>query len=116
MKLQMLIGRKWYEIEFSAGEKRPLRSQRKAAPASVLPKLETGQDADPSVCRSPVNGIVARIHARAGDELQVNDLVLVIEAMKMETNITAPRRARVKSVQVMPGQAVKLNQVLAELE
>ena len=42
------------------------------------------------VCRSPVSGIVVRVAAQVGQTLQTGDMLLVLEAMKMETNITAP--------------------------
>jgi methylmalonyl-CoA carboxyltransferase small subunit len=68
------------------------------------------------VCHSPVNGIVVRISAQAGDQLQAHDPVLVLEAMKMETSLMAPVSGRLKRVNVAPGQAVKIHQVLVEFE
>ena len=41
------------------------------------------------VCRSPVSGIVVKVAAQLGQKLQAGDILLVLEAMKMETNITA---------------------------
>jgi biotin carboxyl carrier protein len=41
---------------------------------------------------------------------------MVLEAMKMETNVTAPRAGKVKNVRVGPGDSVKVNQVVVELE
>ena len=43
-------------------------------------------------------------------------LMVVLEAMKMETNVTAPRAGTVKSVHVTPGDPVKVNQLLVEFE
>lgn len=68
------------------------------------------------VCRSPVAGVVLRVNAQPGRMLQPHDLVLVLEAMKMETAVTAPAAGNVKSVTVQPGDAVKVNQVLVEFE
>jgi len=42
--------------------------------------------------------------------------MIVLEAMKMETNVTAPVAGKVKSVNVQPGDAVKVNQILVEFE
>ena len=50
------------------------------------------------------------------EELQLDDLLVVLEAMKMETSVTAPIAGKVKSVKVAPGEAVKLNQILVEFE
>jgi methylmalonyl-CoA carboxyltransferase small subunit len=46
----------------------------------------------------------------------VDALIVVLEAMKMETSVTAPIAGTIKSVNVVPGQAVKLNQILVEFE
>jgi biotin carboxyl carrier protein len=42
--------------------------------------------------------------------------MMVLEAMKMETNVTAPRTGIVKSVHMAPGDSVKLNQIVVEFE
>jgi biotin carboxyl carrier protein len=42
--------------------------------------------------------------------------MLVLEAMKMETNVTAPSAGTVKAVHVKAGDSVKINQVLVEFE
>ena len=51
-----------------------------------------------------------------GEELQLDDLLVVLEAMKMQTSVTAPIAGKVKSVKVAPGEAVKLSQILVEFE
>jgi methylmalonyl-CoA carboxyltransferase small subunit len=68
------------------------------------------------VCRSPVSGIVVRVAAQAGQSLQVGDILLVLEAMKMETNITAPVAGKVKAVKVAPGESVQSGQIVVEFE
>ena len=68
------------------------------------------------VCRSPIAGVVIKVNAQEGQELQVDDLMLVLEAMKMETNVNAPTAGKVKSVDVKPGDAVKLDQILLQFE
>jgi methylmalonyl-CoA carboxyltransferase small subunit len=66
--------------------------------------------------RSPISGIVVRISAHPGQQIQVGDGVLVLEAMKMETDITAPVAGKVRSVNVQVGDSVKGGQVLVEFE
>lgn len=68
------------------------------------------------VCRSPIAGIVIKIQAQVGQQLQANDLLLVLEAMKMETNVTAPVAGKLKDVFVRPGDGVTMGQVLVEFE
>lgn len=86
-------------------------------PTAPQPHSPSDVDGDESrVCRSPVAGIVIRVCAQPGEPLQSDDLLVVLEAMKMETSVTAPIAGKVKSVNVVPGEAVKLNQILVEFE
>jgi methylmalonyl-CoA carboxyltransferase small subunit len=57
-----------------------------------------------------------RVPVTPGQRLQLNDLMVVLEAMKMETAVTAPMAGTVKAVNVAPREAVKLNQVLVEFD
>ena len=68
------------------------------------------------VCRSPIAGMVTRVNVQPGQQIQPNDLLLVLEAMKMETNVTSPVAGKVKNVKVAQGDGVQLNQVLVEFE
>lgn len=68
------------------------------------------------VCRSPVAGVVVKLNIQPGQVLQTNDLMMVLEAMKMETNITAPVAGKVKKINVAQGDGVRVNQVLVEFE
>jgi methylmalonyl-CoA carboxyltransferase small subunit len=54
--------------------------------------------------------------AHPGQQIQVGDGVLVLEAMKMETDITAPVAGKVSKVNVQVGDSVKGGQVLVEFE
>jgi methylmalonyl-CoA carboxyltransferase small subunit len=68
------------------------------------------------VCRSPIAGMVTRVNVQPGQQIEPNDLLLVLEAMKMETNVTSPVAGKVKNVKVAQGDGVQLNQVLVEFE
>jgi methylmalonyl-CoA carboxyltransferase small subunit len=67
-------------------------------------------------CRSPVSGVVVKVIAAAGDSIQAGDSILVLEAMKMETNITAPQSGIIASIQVAQGARVQTGDVLVEFE
>ena len=54
------------------------------------------------VCRSPIAGMVTRVNVQPGQQIQPNDLLLVLEAMKMETNVVSPVAGKVKTVKVGP--------------
>jgi methylmalonyl-CoA carboxyltransferase 1.3S subunit len=129
MKLQIGIDGKNYEVEVEVTEDDtrpsylPPQAPATAVPsragvAPVQPKTAaTDKVADESkVCRSPIAGVVIRVNAQPGQQLETNDLLIVLEAMKMETNVTAPVSGKVKNITVQPGDPVQLNQVLVELE
>lgn len=68
------------------------------------------------VCRSPIAGIVIKVNIQEGQQIQADDLMMVLEAMKMETNVTAPVAGKVKKINVEPGEGVQVDQVLVEFE
>jgi methylmalonyl-CoA carboxyltransferase 1.3S subunit len=85
-----------------------------AAPAAVAPVADGLPDE--KVCRSPISGVVFKIDVAVGQKIAVDELVAVLEAMKMETNITAHVAGTVKKIYISPGEAVKNGQVLVEFE
>ena len=77
------------------------------------PKAEAG-NADH--VGAPMPGVVASIGVQPGQEVSEGDLLLTIEAMKMETGIHAERDAVVKAVHVGPGGQIDAKDLLVELE
>jgi methylmalonyl-CoA carboxyltransferase 1.3S subunit len=64
---------------------------------------------------APLSGTVARVLIEEGQSIEAGDVVVILEAMKMETEITAPRSGTVSSVLVKAGDAVAGGQALVEL-
>jgi biotin carboxyl carrier protein len=61
-------------------------------------------------------GKVLKIEKKAGERVEEDDVVVVLEAMKMEIPVVAPVSGTVKEIKVSPGQAVEAEQILAEIE
>jgi biotin carboxyl carrier protein len=61
-------------------------------------------------------GKVARVLAKAGAKVQAGEGVLVIEAMKMQNEVRAPREGTIASIQVKEGQAVNAGEVVAIID
>ena len=61
-------------------------------------------------------GKVLKIEKQVGDRVEEDDVVIVMEAMKMEIPVVAPAGGIVKEIKVAPGQAVEAEQVLAIIE
>ena len=64
---------------------------------------------------SVMPGKIVRVLVAAGDAVEEGQGLVVVEAMKMENEIAAPRGGRVKEVAVTPGQAVESGAVLLVL-
>lgn len=126
MKLQITIDSKQYEVDVEvaepevAGHARLQAVESSAARTSfataVAPPPESSSVVEAKVCRSPVSGIVASVTAQPGQTLQIGDVLLVLEAMKMETQVTAPVAGRIAAIKVKPGESVQSGQILVEFE
>jgi methylmalonyl-CoA carboxyltransferase small subunit len=126
VKLKVTIDGKMYEVEVEVAEPEsphpgyvpPVPQTRvPAVSPSAAPAAHPSQApvADESkVCRSPCAGVVVRLSAQAGQTIQVNDVLLVLEAMKMETAISSPIAGKVAKVNAAVGDAVQAGQVLVE--
>jgi methylmalonyl-CoA carboxyltransferase 1.3S subunit len=90
-----------------------------AAAASGAAEKAPADDApvdEDKVCRSPLSGIVNRVAVEPGRKLEQDELIMVLEAMKMETNVVAAHPGTVKALRVGEGDGVKVGQILMEYE
>ncbi|MDO5613221.1 MAG: pyruvate carboxylase [Paracoccus sp. (in: a-proteobacteria)] len=83
------------------------------AAAAARPKADA---ANPGHIGAPMPGVVASVAASAGAKVAQGDLLLTIEAMKMETGIHADRAGTVKAVHVAAGQQIDAKDLLVEIE
>ena len=65
---------------------------------------------------APLDGKVFQLNIRAGDKVEEDEEILVIEAMKMETPIFTPCDGTVKEVRIKEGDEVAENDVLAIID
>jgi biotin carboxyl carrier protein len=61
-------------------------------------------------------GKILKIEKQVGDHVDEDDVVIVMEAMKMEIPVVAPTGGTLKDLKVAPGQAVEADQILGEIE
>jgi methylmalonyl-CoA carboxyltransferase small subunit len=126
MKLKVTIDQKLYEVDVEVAELetsgharlQAVESSAVRAPVAVAPApvAESSSVVESKVCRSPVSGLVASVTAQPGQTLQVGDVLLVLEAMKMETQVTAPVSGKVAEIKVKAGDSVQSGQILVEFE
>ncbi len=65
---------------------------------------------------APMPGLVIEVQVNEGQEVKEGDALLVLEAMKMENLLLAPKDGTVKTIQVKKGDAVDKRQLLIEIE
>ena len=131
MKLNITVDNKKYEVEVEVADSTtaPMAAARRLdtslripaggvvnGPPAAPKAADSGPVNEEKVCRSPVSGIVVRVTSQVGQKIQSGDTLLVLEAMKMETNITAPAAGKIAKINVGQGDAVQGGLVLVEFE
>jgi biotin carboxyl carrier protein len=76
----------------------------------------SGGSGGPNDKLSPLAGVVVEVGVKVGEAVKSGQQMLVIEAMKMKTSVSAHKDGKVTAVMVKPGDAVDAGQVLLSIE
>jgi biotin carboxyl carrier protein len=101
-KLEVVVQGRPYVVEVRDARSQALATLAGAAHASGEASI-----------RAPMPGLVSNVLVTLGEEVQRGQTIVVLEAMKMENDLTAPRAGYVRSLRVTRGQAVSQDDVLA---
>lgn len=126
MKYVVTINGKQYDVEvekvsggykpMSMGAKAaPAPAPAPAAPAPAAPKAAPVSAGDNTVT-SPMPGTILGVKVKEGDAVKAGQLVIILEAMKMENEIVAPADGVVASVAVKEGDTVETDATLVVLK
>ncbi|HSH57571.1 MAG TPA: sodium-extruding oxaloacetate decarboxylase subunit alpha, partial [Halomonas sp.] len=85
--------------------------QEQAAPAAAAPAPAASGEA----ISAPLAGNIFKVNVREGDSVAEGDVVIILEAMKMETEVRASSAGTVSAVKVSEGDSVAVGDVLIEL-
>lgn len=91
----------------------PAPAAAPAAPAAAAPKAAPAAGA--VNVEAPMPGNILDVKVKAGDAVKAGDVLVILEAMKMENDIVAPQDGTVASVSVAKGDTVNVNDVLVSL-
>jgi methylmalonyl-CoA carboxyltransferase small subunit len=123
MKLKVTVDGNVYDVEVEVQEEPPPQlgiflatPSDQATGMPMAPAHAKAPANEEKVLRSPISGTVRQVKVEAGTAVVTGQTLLVLEAMKMETEITAPVDGTVSAVSVTPGQPVKGGEVLVEFE
>jgi acetyl-CoA/propionyl-CoA carboxylase, biotin carboxylase, biotin carboxyl carrier protein len=78
-------------------------------------KPDTDHSGDDALLRSPIQGTVVRVAVGPGDSVMHGQTICVVEAMKMENDVTAHRAGVLTTVAATPGMAVRVGDTIAEI-
>lgn len=133
MKLRITLDGVTYDldVEFVEEEGAPSPVPTSSAPrpaSSAPPKSATepkGSAPQPAkaapeggdkTITSPLSGTVYKLLVKVGDTVEANQDLLILEAMKMETNVVAAAPGTIKNIAVAEGDGVTQGQLLMEFE
>lgn len=127
-----------YSVKIVSHEDNTFALEVNGTPYSVLMKEEVKTSKTPTLVRgaakrnlepikpnpsssktkivAPIPGVILSIAVKEGDVIKEDDLLFVLEAMKMENHITAEKAGKVSAVHIKIGQQVLQDEVLIELE
>ena len=88
----------------------PAASTAPSAPAAVVGTAVSGTQ-----ITSPMPGSILKLNVAEGQAVKAGDVVLILEAMKMENEIVAPCDGTIKQLLVSKGSTVDTDQILAVL-
>lgn len=125
MKYEVILNNKKYEIEVdecsvalkgvstvSAPVAAPAAPSAPVAPAAPAAPAASAPSAEGTSVASPMPGTILAINVTNGQTVRAGEVLMVLEAMKMENDIVAPSDGIVKQILVAKGSTVDTDQVL----
>ena len=125
MKYELKLNGRTYEVEVELAEPMMMQEFQSYAPAPAAPAapvVEAAPSAAPAAAPavtgtgekvdSPMPGTILKVNVAAGQTVKEGDLLVVLEAMKMENEIFAPQGGTVSQVIVEKGASVNTGDVL----
>lgn len=110
MKYRVVLDGRRYEVEVERGEA-ALTNECNEVQSTEDRDMQTQHTAGEPV-KAPLPGTVIKLAVKQGERVERGQLLLLLEAMKMENDITAPRSGTVAEISVEQGMSVKTGDML----
>lgn len=124
MIYKVTLNGKIYEVEVEQGEaivkaeyeaSLPVAEPAVAAPVVSAPAAAPVASGNGEVVKSPLPGTINQIKVTAGQTVKEGDVIIILEAMKMENEITAPVGGKIGNILVTKGASVDTGAPLVEI-
>ena len=125
MKYIVTLNGNSYEVEVEQGQA-TANYIGKAEEVKVMPvaeekptevtKAEPVLKGDGEAVRAPMPGNILKVNVSEGSSVKAGDILFILEAMKMENEIVAPKNGTITSVSVKTGDTVATDAVLATIK
>lgn len=128
MKYKVTLNNRVYEVEVEAGEAMLVDEYALSAPAAPVapapaapaapvavptaPPASSAPLASGEPVKSPMPGNILKINVTQGQQVSEGDVLMILEAMKMENEISAPKSGTVAQIAVSKGAVVETGTVL----
>lgn len=116
-RFNITVNGKAYDVavEEVSGGAAPAAASVQAAPAPVAAPVAAAP-ADGTAVNSPMPGNILDVKVSVGDTVAEGQVLMVLEAMKMENDIVAPKAGKVSAISVKKGDSVNSGDALAYIQ
>jgi oxaloacetate decarboxylase alpha subunit len=104
-RYQVTVNGRSYDVQIEPGG--AVTQVTPVAAAAAAPKPTGGQPVN-----APLAGTAFRVLVKEGQQVQAGEVLMIMEAMKMETEIRAPKAGVVTKISIQEGNAIELGQTL----
>ncbi len=109
------------EVSANAATSAPVVENKAAAPAvqttaAPAASANAASSGEGEAINCPMPGTILSINVKAGDQVKKGDVLLILEAMKMENEITAPKDGIITSITCTKGESVESGKALATIK
>lgn len=117
-RFNITVNGKAYDVAVEeVGGSAPASAPAAAAPVqAAAPAPAAAAPADGLQVKAPMPGTILDVKANVGDSVAEGQVLMVLEAMKMENDIVAPKAGKVVSVSVKKGDGVNRDDLLATIQ
>ncbi len=108
-----------YRVEIKTPASPPVQSASTGTSLPTAPRIESARSAvamEDGIVRAPMPGVILKLMRKSSDQVEADEPVLVLEAMKMENEIKAPVAGTIAEIFVVEGDSVNTGDSLFRIK